>query len=89
MAHYLILTVGGNWNHIKNKIIEKGNKMRKKEGPLLLKGIMETTIIATKGGAKSREAGDVEWYGESKVLYCRYKLLHENNGYKIIEGEQC
>lgn len=69
MAHYLILTVGGNWNHIKNKIIEKGNKMRKKEGPLLLKGIMETTITATKGGAKSREAGDVEC-GMEKAKFC-------------------
>ena len=30
-------------------------------------------------GRAKRVAGDVEWY----------KLLNENNGYKIMEGEQC
>ena len=31
-------------------------------------------------GREKRAAGDMEW---------PYKLLNENNGYKIMEGEQC
>ena len=31
-------------------------------------------------GRAKRVAGDVEW---------PYKQLNENNGYKIMEGEQC
>ena len=56
----LINTVGGEWNHNKNKI-EKGNKMRKKGG---------STIQRKNGNnnhSQEGKAGDVEWYRESKI----------------------
>ena len=46
---------------------------------------METT----KPGKKSKkEARDPEWYRESKLVYM-YKLLNENNGDSIREGQKC
>ena len=51
--------------------------MRKKEGSTNQRQNGNNNH-SQEGGAK-RVPGDMEWY----------KLLNENNGYKIMEGEQC
>ena len=66
---------GDEWNHNKNKT-EKENKMRKKEGSTNQR--QNGNNNHSQEGRVKRAAGDMEWY----------KLLNENNGYKIMEGEQ-
>ena len=68
---------GDEWNHNENKI-EKENKMRKKEGSSNQR--QNGNNNHSQEGRAKRVAGDVEW---------PYKRLNENNGYKIMEGEQC
>ena len=66
--------------------IEKGNKVKNKEGSTSQRNILMET---TKPGKKSKkEARDPEWYRESKLVYM-YKLLNENNGDSIREGQKC
>ena len=45
---------------------------------------METT----KPGKREKRRQGI-WSSIEKAKVYRYKLLNENNGYKIIEGEQC
>ena len=51
--------------------------MRKKEGSTNQR--QNGNNNHSQEGRAKRAAGDMEWY----------KLLNENNGYKIMEGEQC
>jgi len=80
-----ISTVVGEWNHNRRKI-EKRNKMRNEEVSTIQRNNGNNNHSQEVGG--KRAAGDVEWYRESKICH-RYKLLNENNGFKIVEGEQC
>ena len=68
---------GDEWNHNENKI-EKENKMRKKERSANQR--QKGNNNHSQERRVKRVAGDMEW---------PYKLLNENNGYKIMEGEQC